>query len=96
MATTSNEKGDTKETAVSDPPTSDNDSELQNVTPEYGSYHNHVFASPSVAEYWRNVYEKAQYEGRHRFDPLFTWTADEEKRVRRKVRRTPKRLKWEN
>ncbi|KAH7374162.1 major facilitator superfamily domain-containing protein [Cadophora sp. MPI-SDFR-AT-0126] len=81
----SDEKRVSKEQAISNPPTSDSDSEIQNVTPEYGSYHNHVFASPSVAEYWRQVYEKAHYEGRHRFDPLFTWTAEEEKRVRRKI-----------
>jgi hypothetical protein len=51
----------------------------------YGSDHNHVFAKPEVAEYWRGVYEKAQYEGRHRFDPDITWSAAEEKRLRRKV-----------
>lgn len=81
-----NEKGGLKEHAVSNRPTSDSDSEIQDVTPEYGSYRNHVFSSPTVAEYWRQKYEGARYEGRHRFDPLFTWTAEEEKRVRRKVR----------
>jgi sugar phosphate permease len=45
----------------------------------------HIFSDPRVAEYWRGVYEKARYEGRHRFDPAFTWTADEELRLRRKV-----------
>ncbi|KAK0123819.1 hypothetical protein ONS95_008815 [Cadophora gregata] len=85
LGPSSNEKGLSKEQTESNSPTSDSDSEIQSVTPEYGSYHNHVFASPSVAEYWRQVYEKAQYEGRHRFDPLFTWTAEEEKRVRRKI-----------
>jgi hypothetical protein len=65
--------------------TSDSDSEIQNVIPEYGSYPNHVFANPTVGEYWRKKYYDANYEGRHRFDPTFTWTADEEKRVRRKV-----------
>ena len=84
-SSSSNEKSVSKEQAVSNPPTSDSDSEIQDVTPEYGSYHHHVFASPAVAEHWRQMYEKAHYEGRHRFDPLFTWSADEEKRVRRKV-----------
>jgi hypothetical protein len=51
----------------------------------YGSDHHHVFAKPEVAEYWRGVYEKAQYEGRHRFDPDITWSAEEEKKLRRKV-----------
>jgi hypothetical protein len=53
--------------------------------PEYGSYPDHVFANEDVAEYWRAVYEKSRYEGRHQFDPKLTWTAEEEKRIRRKV-----------
>ncbi|CZS94175.1 related to permease [Rhynchosporium agropyri] len=81
----SDEKNVLKETGASNPPNSDSDSEVQDVTTEYGSSHNHVFSRPSVAEYWREVYEKAEYEGRHRYDPLFTWTAAEEKRVRRKI-----------
>ena len=89
----SDEKSVSKEKAATNSPTSDSDSEIQNVTPEYGSYHHHVFASPPVAEHWRQVYEKAHYEGRHRFDPLFTWTADEEKRVRRKVSDTEQKLR---
>lgn len=55
---------------------------------DYGSDGNHVFADPKVAEYWRDVYEKAQYEGRHRFDPEITWSADEEKKLKRKVRQS--------
>lgn len=54
---------------------------------DYGSYNDHVFKDPQIAEYWRNVYEKAQYEGRHRFDPNFTWSATEEKKLKRKVSR---------
>lgn len=46
----------------------------------------HVFKDPVTAQYWREVYDTAQYEGRHRFDPDYTWTADEEKRLVRKVR----------
>ncbi|KAF1937931.1 MFS general substrate transporter, partial [Clathrospora elynae] len=34
---------------------------------------------------WRDVYKTAQYEGRHRFDPNYRWTADEEKRIVRKL-----------
>ncbi|GAB1205809.1 hypothetical protein APSETT445_004488 [Aspergillus pseudonomiae] len=46
---------------------------------------NHIFDDSDAAEYWANVYEKAQYEGRHRFDPSFTWTPEEEKKLIRKV-----------
>ncbi|KAH8597850.1 major facilitator superfamily domain-containing protein [Bisporella sp. PMI_857] len=62
----------------------DDDSE-KSAIPEYGSYDDHIFSSPTVAAYWTAVYEKARYEGRHRFDPEFTWTASEEKSVRRKI-----------
>ena len=54
-------------------------------TPAYGSYEDHPFNVNVTAEYWRSVYETAKYEGRHRFDPDFTWTAAEEKRLVRKV-----------
>ncbi len=83
---TSTEKGGSKErtNSNSQSPSLDSDSEIQ-ITPEYGSYHHHVFANENIAEYWRQKYEDAKYEGRHRFYPTFTWTADEEKRVRRKV-----------
>lgn len=46
---------------------------------------NHVFSDPLAAEHWRNVYEKAGYENRHRFDPEFAWTAEDEKKLVRKV-----------
>jgi hypothetical protein len=46
----------------------------------------HPFSDPEVADRWRKVYENAQYENRHRFDPNFTWTAQEEKKLVRKVR----------
>lgn len=45
----------------------------------------HVFSDPLAAEHWRNIYEKAGYENRHRFDPEFTWTAEDEKKLVRKV-----------
>ncbi|RBQ71629.1 hypothetical protein FVER14953_09756 [Fusarium verticillioides] len=45
----------------------------------------HPFSDPEVADRWRKVYENAQYENRHRFDPNFTWTAQEEKKLVRKV-----------
>lgn len=59
----------------------------EDIDGDYGSYHDHVFKDPQIAEYWRNVYEKAQYEGRHRFDPNLTWSATEEKKLKRKVRK---------
>lgn len=53
--------------------------------PTHGSYEHHAFSDPATAQYWRDVYETAKYEGRHRFDPNYTWTAEEEKRLVRKV-----------
>ncbi|KAH8663381.1 major facilitator superfamily transporter [Tricladium varicosporioides] len=61
------------------------DSDLEKSNPEYGSYPGHIFAKEEVADYWRNIYEKAGYEGRHRFDPNFEWSAEDEKKVRRKI-----------
>lgn len=60
--------------------------DAEKLDPEYGSYPDHVFANEQVAEHWRQVYENAHYEGRHRFDPELTWSAGEEKQLRRKVR----------
>lgn len=55
------------------------------VVGDLGSDVNHIFSDPRVAEYWRGVYEKANYECRHRFDPQAIWSAEEEKRLRRRV-----------
>lgn len=43
-----------------------------------------VFKNPAVADYYSKIYEKSQYESRHLFDPEFTWSDKEEKRVVRK------------
>lgn len=43
------------------------------------------FLDPEIAEYWTGVYEKAQYECRHVFDPALTWSAEEEKQLIRKL-----------
>ncbi|CAG8918154.1 unnamed protein product [Penicillium salamii] len=43
------------------------------------------FLDPDVAEYWRTVYEKAQYECRHVFDPALTWSEEEERCLVRKL-----------
>lgn len=47
----------------------------------------HIFSDPVVAERWRKVYEEAQYENRHRFDPAFTWSPEEERKLVRKIDR---------
>ncbi|RDW63616.1 allantoate permease-2 [Coleophoma cylindrospora] len=46
---------------------------------------NNIFLDPEVAEHYRLVYEKAQYECRHVFDPQLTWTQEEEKQLIRKL-----------
>ncbi|EAQ88823.1 hypothetical protein CHGG_05442 [Chaetomium globosum CBS 148.51] len=51
----------------------------------YGSSTEHVFSDPAVASHWRDVFEKAGYENRHRFDPSFTWSAEEERKLLRKI-----------
>ncbi|KAM0712036.1 hypothetical protein Q7P37_011130 [Cladosporium fusiforme] len=51
----------------------------------FGSVEPHIFTSPARADHWREVYEKARYECRHRFDPSFQWSAQDEKRAARKV-----------
>jgi hypothetical protein len=43
------------------------------------------FVEEEVTEYWRKVYDDAQYECRHVFDPSLTWTQEEERRVVRKL-----------
>ncbi|EAW12293.1 putative MFS transporter [Aspergillus clavatus NRRL 1] len=50
-----------------------------------GSHVNNPFADPEVAERYRLLYEKAQYECRHVFDPSMTWTPEEEKKLVRKL-----------
>lgn len=51
----------------------------------YGSSNEHVFSDPTVANHWRGIYEGARYENRHRFDPNLKWTAEEERRLVRKI-----------
>lgn len=43
------------------------------------------FLDPDVAEKWALVYEKSRYECRTAFDPAFTWTEEEERRVVRRL-----------
>ncbi|KAK3498888.1 major facilitator superfamily domain-containing protein [Neurospora hispaniola] len=51
----------------------------------YGSTPDHVFSDPAIAAYWADVYERAGYENRHRFDPSFEWGASEERKLVRKM-----------
>ncbi|KAI9148438.1 transporter [Paramyrothecium foliicola] len=39
------------------------------------------FVEEETIEYWRKVYDDAQYECRHVFDPSLTWTQGEERNV---------------
>jgi hypothetical protein len=39
----------------------------------------------TVAERYRLIYEKAQYECRHVFEPTFAWTREEERAIVRKI-----------
>jgi len=43
------------------------------------------FLDPDVAAHWAAIYEKSQYECRHVFDPTFTWTKEEEKKLVRRL-----------
>lgn len=52
----------------------------------YGSAEN-IFADPEVAAHYAQLYEKAQYECRHVFDPRLEWTPQEERRLVRKLDR---------
>ncbi|KAL2755563.1 hypothetical protein ACRALDRAFT_1051083 [Sodiomyces alcalophilus JCM 7366] len=67
-------------------PSSDSEEDVKAVKRSvWGSTEDHPFSDPSAAEYWRKVYERASYENRHRFDPSFQWTADEERKLVRKI-----------
>ncbi|KAK5994831.1 putative transporter [Cladobotryum mycophilum] len=67
--------------ALSSDASSTNDQSVAQDARPFDSTTNHIFSDPAVAEHWRGIYEKASYENRHRFDPDFKWTAEEEKRV---------------
>ena len=62
----------------------DNNNNADN-DPVYGSTDDHIFSDQATADYWRKVYEQSHYENRHRFDPSYKWTADEEKKLVRRV-----------
>ena len=65
-----------KDAYVSAPSDSDEDGE---------AFRKNPFLDPDVAEHWSTVYEKADYECRHVFDPSFTWTEEEERKLVRRL-----------
>jgi hypothetical protein len=52
---------------------------------QYGSVIPQIFTDPSRSAHWSGVYEASEYECRHRFDPTLEWSAEDEKKVLRKV-----------
>ncbi|CDO52933.1 similar to Saccharomyces cerevisiae YIL166C Putative protein with similarity to the allantoate permease (Dal5p) subfamily of the major facilitator superfamily [Geotrichum candidum] len=48
---------------------------------ESDSIDDNIFLDPEIAEFYRNLYEDAQYEGRHVFDPNLTWSKEEERKI---------------
>lgn len=44
-----------------------------------------IFSDPEIREFYVKMYEKAKYECRHAFDADLTWTAEEEKKLIRKI-----------
>ena len=75
---------DDSPTSGSDRPADERDKSAQE-NPFLGSTTDHVFSDPAIASHWQLKYEKAGYENRHRFDPEFQWTAEEEKKLVHKV-----------
>jgi hypothetical protein len=52
---------------------------------QYGSVIPHIFTDPSRSAHGSGVYEASKYECRHRFDSTLEWSAEDEKKVLRKV-----------
>ncbi|VVT57666.1 uncharacterized protein SAPINGB_P005809 [Magnusiomyces paraingens] len=52
--------------------------------PFYGGK-DHIFTDPVVADHYRELYEKSTYEGRNHFDPDFTWTPEQERKLLWKI-----------
>ena len=59
--------------------------ETSNSDEDGEAFRKNPFLDPDVAEHWANVYEKSQYECRAQFDPAFTWTEEEEKKLVRRL-----------
>ena len=64
--------------------------EGEGVSPKKGTKlgsanNNNPFLDPTVAEYYRKLYEDSKYECREAFDPELEWSAEEEKKLIRKL-----------
>lgn len=57
----------------------------ESLTSDSESISHNPFDDFHKAERWRKVYESSGYEGLSKFDPEFTWTKDEEKKLVRKM-----------
>lgn len=64
---------------------SDLSSGLSDSDEEGEKFKKNPFLDPDAAAHWATVYEKSQYECRHHFDPNFTWSEEEEKKIIRKL-----------
>lgn len=64
-----------------DPLKSPADAYTRSLSDESVTSGEHVFQDPKVASYYAKLYEDAKYECRDHFDPEYTWTAAEERKV---------------
>ncbi|KAL4780016.1 major facilitator superfamily domain-containing protein [Aspergillus varians] len=60
-------------------------SRVETLETDEGFTSQNPFADPEVAERYALIYEKAQYECRHVFEPALMWTREEERAIVRKV-----------
>lgn len=75
---------DKKSDALSISADSVSDTDIVSVIDGSGTGGN-IFSNPKVAKHFAKLYEEAQYENRHLFDPEFEWTPQEEKKLVRKL-----------
>ncbi|KAI0869085.1 MFS general substrate transporter [Hypoxylon argillaceum] len=54
-------------------------------TEEEEGLRSNPFTDPRIAAQWKQVYDECHYECRHVFDATLEWTAEEEKRIIRKL-----------
>ncbi|KAH3676259.1 hypothetical protein WICMUC_002136 [Wickerhamomyces mucosus] len=60
-----------------------NDDDIDEVN--HSSDSSNPFTDRFVANYWRSIYSKCNYEGQYHFDPNFKWTKSEEKSLLKKL-----------
>ncbi|KAK2623823.1 hypothetical protein QTJ16_007004 [Diplocarpon rosae] len=66
-------------------PATKNNASYSDSDEESGAYRNNPFLNPDIAEHWATVYEDSKYECRAEFDPTFSWTDEEEKKLVRRL-----------